>query len=405
MLDSTPNQADFLGPPVAPMPPAGPAPSGKKGHALLWSGALLVVVAAAGAGWWWYAHRAQPAPPPMPPLKVQALTVVPRTVAVYRSYPALTEAIKSVAIQARVTGYLLQQGAADGTDVEPGALLSRIDARDYQASLAQAQGQLDQAKASLSYSRVSQGRNEKLARDGWASQNTSDQANSTFHQGEASLAANTAAFEQAALNLSRTEIRAPFAGRLSRTQAFEGSLISIAGVTLNTLVQLDPIYVSLNPAEADLDAITSTQAQAPIETAVSVAGAAPGHTGPVTFIDNQVDRATGTILVRATIANPDRVLLPGQYVTARLHLGDQTGALLVPQTAVGAAQIGRFLMIVGADGKVEQRVIKLGDNDGADVVVTDGLKAGDRVITGQLQKLKPGVPVELEDPASPPAAK
>ena len=396
MLDATPQQAELLGPPVAPGSPS----SGRRNHGLLWTSLAFLVVAGPGGSWWWYAHRTPPASPPPPPLKVQALTVAPRTVPVYRSYPALTEAIKSVAIQARVTGYLLKQGAVDGSDVEPGALLYRIDAQDYQASLAQAKGTLDQSKASLDYSRVSQGRNGILARDGWVSHDTFDQSNSTFHQGQATLAGSEAALRQAALNLSRTEITAPFAGRLSRTQAFEGSLISVAGATLNTLVQLNPIYVSLNPAEADLDAIIHAQAHAPIDTVVAVGTAAPGHSGPVTFIDNQVDHTTGTILLRATIGNPDRTLLPGQYVTARLHLGDQVGALLVPQTAVGAAQSGRFLMIAGEDGKAEQRIVKLGDSDGDDIVVTDGLKTGERVITDQLQKLKPGMPVEVA--AAPP---
>lgn len=104
--------------------------------------------------------------------------------------------------------------------------------------------------------------------------------------------------------------------------------------------------------------------------------------------------------MRATIANADHGLLPGQFVTARLHLGDLEAALVVPQSAVGASQIGRFLMVVSEDNKAEQRVIKLGDSDGDMVVVTDGLKARDRVITGQLQKLKPGAPVELESVAS-----
>lgn len=181
---------------------------------------------------------------------------------------------------------------------------------------------------------------------------------------------------------------------------FEGSLISVAGTTLNTLVQLDPIYVTFSPAESELEKINRVQARAPIETAVAVGGGAVNHTGFVTFIDNVVDRTTGTILLRATIANPDHGLLPGQYMTARLHLGDQEGALMVPQNAVGASQMGRFLMTIGKDGKAEQHVVKLGDSNDDMVVVTDGLKAGDRVITGQLQKLKPGAPVEPDDGAS-----
>jgi len=123
-------------------------------------------------------------------------------------------------------------------------------------------------------------------------------------------------------------------------------------------------------------------------------GGKPTHVGPLTFIDNQVSQSTGTILLRAMIANPDHGLLPGQYVTARLHLGDQKDALLVPQSAIGSTQIGRRLLIVGEGDKVEQRLVKLGDSDGDMIIVTDGLKSGDRVITGQPQKLRPGAVVE-----------
>ncbi len=381
------------GAPPADVPPA-------KGHRGVWVSLFVLLLVAAGAGgaWWWFRDQPHPQAQAQPPMPVPVMIVAPRTVPVYRSFPATTEAMRSVTIQARVTGYLVAQEAKDGADVADGALLYRIDARDYQAALAQALGQRDQSIASLSYARVSQGRNQTLARAGWTSQDTSDQATSTFRQGQASVATSTAALQQAALNLSRTEITAPFAGRISRSQVFEGSLISVAGATLNTLVQLDPIYVSLNPAEADLVAINRTQARGPIETAVSVGGGAPDHAGPLTFIDNQVDRTTGTILVRATIANPDHALLPGQYVTARLHLGDRDGALLVPQDAVGASQIGRTVMVVGADSKAEQRVVKLGDTYDDMIVVTDGLKVGDRVITGQLQKLRPGVPVQADKP-------
>ena len=324
------------------------------------------------------------------------MTAVARTVPIYRSFPAVTQAMRSVTIQARVTGYLLEQDAVDGADVASGALLYRIDPKDYQAAFAQAQALLAQANASLRYAQVSQGRNQTLARDGWVSQDTSDQATSTFHQGQASLASNDAALKEAALNLSRTEIYAPFAGRISASQVFKGSLISVAGATLNTLVQLDPIYVSFNPAESNLDAITRQQARGPVETAVSQTNGKTGHTGTLTFIDNQVSLSTGTILVRATIANPDHGLLPGQYVTATLHLGDLPGALLVPQSAVGSTQIGQTLMILGDGDKVEQRIVKLGDSDGDMVVVANGLKPGERVITGQLQKLRPGAVVQPE---------
>ena len=159
-------------------------------------------------------------------------------------------------------------------------------------------------------------------------------------------------------------------------------------------MQLDPIYVSFNPAESNLAAITREQARTPIETAVAVNGGEPGHTGVLTFVDNQVSQSTGTILLRATIANSDHGLLPGRYVTARLRLGELQDALLVPQEALGATQIGRTVMVVAAGNKVDQRIVTLGDSYDENVVITTGLKAGDRVITGQLQKLRPGMPVD-----------
>jgi multidrug efflux system membrane fusion protein len=373
------------------------SPRRARSNRLIWiiPAILLTLVAAGGVTWWLMGRTPQQAAAP-PPMQVPVMTAVAQTVPIYRSFPGTTQALRTVPIQARVTGYLVEQGAVDGADVASGALLYRIDPQDYQAAFARAQASLAQANASLQYSRVSQGRNETLAHQGWVSQDTSDQANSTFHQGQASLANNDAAVQEAALNLSRTEIRAPFAGRISDSQVFTGSLISVAGATLNTLVQLDPIYVSFNPAEVNLPMITQQQKRAPIEAAVSQNGGRPSHIGTLTFIDNQVSQSTGTILLRATIANPDHALLPGEYVTVTLHLGDLEGAILVPQSAVGSTQIGRTVMIVDKDNKVAQRLVKLGDSEGDMIVVTDGLNPGERVITGQLQKIKAGAVVQPE---------
>jgi multidrug efflux system membrane fusion protein len=376
------------------------APRPAKSHRVLWIVTLiLLILTAAGGVTWWFIGRMQPlAAAPPPPMKVPVMTALGKTIPIYRSFPGTTQALRTVPIQARVTGYLVEQGAIDGADVASGALLYRIDPKDYQIAVQQAQATLDQANASLQYSSVSQRRNQSLVQQGWVSKDTYDQVDSTFHQGQASLANNDAALKQAQLNLSRTEIRAPFAGRISASQVYTGNLISVAGATLNTLVQLDPIYVSFNPAEVNLPAITHQQHLTPIETEVAQNGGKPSHIGTVTFIDNQVSQSTGTILLRATIANEDHGLLPGEYVTVKLHLGDLHDAVLVPQSAVGSTQIGRTLMIVGKDDKVELRLVKLGDSDGDMIVVTDGLKPGDRVITGQLQKIKPGTVVQPETP-------
>jgi len=328
-------------------------------------------------------------------MPVPVVSVIKRTVPVYLDYVGTTEAIRSVTLQAKVTGYLAQQAVEDGADVKPGQLLYQIDPRDYRAALNQVKAQGQRDAAAFDYSRVSQGRNAALSKDGWVTKDTFDQTTSTLHQSEATLAADAAAIQTAELNLGYTEICAPFGGRLGRSQVHEGALISAAGTELNTLVQLDPIYATFNPSETDLAAIEKSRAKGTIPVGVQTSDDAQrSFRGTLTFLDNVVDRSTGTITARATIDNPDHSLLPGEFVHVRVHVADQPNALLVPQVALGSSQLGKFLYLVGSDGKVEQRFVSPGAIYGGLVVVDKGVKEGDRVIVGDLQKIAAGVPVQ-----------
>jgi membrane fusion protein, multidrug efflux system len=333
-------------------------------------------------------------------LPVPVAAVVKKSVPVYVDYVATAEAIRRVNLQAKVTGYLLALGAADGADVKAGDLLYRIDPRDYQAVLDQARAQAQRDAAQREYAETNAYRNEYLSKKGDVSIAVSQQSTSTLHQADAAIISDRAAIEGAQLNVAYTEIRAPFAGRLGRSQVHEGALISAAGTQLNTLVQLDPIYVSFNPPETDLAAIVKAQSLAPVEAEVTIGNdLMPRFSGTLTFLDNTVDRTTGTITARATIANPAQTLLPGQYARVRLHVGEQPGALLVPQVAVGSSQVGRFVYIVGKDNKAEQRMVTLGRVVGPLVVVGKGVSEGDPVIVGNLQKVGPGTMV-LREPAA-----
>jgi multidrug efflux system membrane fusion protein len=341
-------------------------------------------------------HRASAAGQDKPPpgLAVPVFAVVKKAVPVDLDYVAQAEAIRSVTLQAKVTGYLLSQGAADGANVTAGDLLYRIDPRDYQAALDQAKAQAQRDVAQREYADANSHRNQLLSKNGDVSVDTYQQSVSALHQAEASIAADRAAIETAARNLGYTEIRAPFAGRLSRSQVHEGALISAAGTQLNTLVQLDPIYVSFNPPETDLAAIARAAAQGPVTAEVTIGDDATlRFAGTLSFLDNQVDHATGSITARATIANPQQNLLPGQYARVRLHVGEQPDALLVPEVAIGSSQLGRYVYLVGKDDKAEQRIVTLGRTYGDLIVVEQGLAAGETVIVGDLQKLRPGVPV------------
>jgi RND family efflux transporter MFP subunit len=330
-------------------------------------------------------------------MPVPVAPVVRRTVPVYLDYIGTTEAIRTVTLQAQVTGYLAKRGASDGADVKQGELLYQIDPRDYQAALSQVKAQAQHDAAAHDYARVSQRRNSVLSNDGWVAKDTFDQTTSNFHQSEATLAADAAAIETAELRLGYTEIRAPFAGRLGRSLVHEGTLINAAGTQFNTLVELDPIYATFNPSETELSAIMRARSKGPLSVEVQVSDDAQQQfSGALSFLDNAVDRSTGTIMARATISNPDHTLLPGEFVHVRVHIADQPDALLVPQVALGSGQLGRFVYVVGKDGKAEQRIVSPGATYGSLIVIDKGVNEGDKIIVGNLQTIAAGVPVQPE---------
>ncbi|MER8461324.1 efflux RND transporter periplasmic adaptor subunit [Mesorhizobium sp. M1396] len=327
-------------------------------------------------------------------MPVPVVSVVRKTIPIYLDYAARTEPIRSITLQARIPGYLQEQTAADGVDVRQGDLLYKISPDDFQAALDQAKAQVQRDMATLDYARSNLGRGTELAKSGYLAKDGFDQRTSTLREAQASLALNQAAVRTAELNLSYAEIRAPFGGRLGRNQASVGTLVSVAGTVLNTLVQLDPIYVTFNPSETDLAEIEQARANGPIEVEVLL----PGQTeasqkGELTFIDNSVDRSTGTITARATIGNGKFTLLPGQYVRVRLHVRQQPDALMVPQTALGSSQLGKYLYVVGKGNTVDQRLVSLGPTSGGQVAILSGVAEGDQIITGNLQKIGPGMPV------------
>jgi multidrug efflux system membrane fusion protein len=328
-------------------------------------------------------------------MPVPVVSVVKKTLPIFLDYPGRIESIRSIALQARASGYIESQLAPDGADVKAGDLLYQIDPRDLRAAfdLATAQAQRDQA--SLEYARANFGRGEELVKSGYVTKDAYDQRASAMHQAEAALVADRAAIETAKLNLSYAEITAPFSGRLGRNQAAKGSLVGSTTGPLNTLVQLDPIYVTFNPSESDLVEITTARAAGKVGAEISLAGKPDAvRKGELTFLDNIVDKATGTIAARVTIANPDFALLPGQYVRVRLHVRDEPDAFMAPLTALGSNQMGKFVYVVGADDKAELRLLTLGPMDGELVSVVKGLSEGERIIVGNLQKIGPGSPVK-----------
>jgi multidrug efflux system membrane fusion protein len=333
--------------------------------------------------------------PAMMAMPVPVTKIVKKTLPIYLEYSARIESIGNVALQAKVSGYLKEQLAPDGADVKQGDLLYKIDPRDFQASLDLANAQAERDAASLDYMRSNFKRGTELAKTGNIATDAVDQRGSNMRMAEAAVSMDQAAIRTAQLNLSYAEIRAPFSGRLGRNLAPIGTLIGAQGAALNNLVQLDPIYVTFNPSESDLVELEQARAAGKVEADVLLPGETqPIRKGELTFIDNQVDRSTGTIIARATIGNGDFQLLPGQYVRIQLRIREQPDSLMAPSIALGSSQLGKYVYVVGEGNKVDKRLISLGQTEGALVAITGAVAEGDEVIVGNLQKIGPGMPVQ-----------
>jgi len=304
------------------------------------------------------------------------------------------EAISSVAVRPQVDGPVLKVHFTEGQFVEKGDLLFTIDPRPFEVALRHSEAQLARDKAQADNAAADAARYEELVARGYVAQSQYEQFRASAEALKATVEAGAAAVENARLTLGYCYIRAPFAGKTGAT-AFDVGNIVRAGdqAALVTIYQVEPIYASFTLPEQSLPAVRGHMSRGSLTVSVSP-DAVSSFTGPLTFIDNAVDRSTGTIRLKATIRNAGRALWPGQFVNVTLRLAVQKGAVVVPTQAVMTGQGGQYVFVV-KDGQAEQRPVDADRTHGAETVVTRGVAPGEEVVTeGQLQ-LVPGMKVEI----------
>ncbi len=344
------------------------------------------------------------APQQQGPAEVSVVTVRTQPVTLTTELPGRTVAYESSDVRPQVNGIILARLFEEGDQVRAGQPLYRIDPQPYQAAAASARAALGRARAAIASTGALERRYSELVKINAIAKQDYDNAVTQAQQARADVAAQQAALRTAEIDLARTTIRAPIAGRIGRSDFTTGALVTAAQANaLTTIQRLDPIYVDVQQSSAEVlklrqrimaGEIAREGGAARVQLKLEDGSTYPVE-GELKFTDVTVDPTTGSQAIRIRFANPNGLLLPGMYVRAQLVEGTKAEGLLVPQRAVGRDESGHAtVMVVGKDSKLEQRAIEAARTVGDSWLVSSGLKPGDRVVMEGAMMLRPGMPVK-----------
>ncbi|MDA9399287.1 efflux RND transporter periplasmic adaptor subunit [Bradyrhizobium sp. CCBAU 45389] len=369
---------------------------------------LLALLSLAACG-----EQSQQAGPRQMVPEVGVLTLKPQEAKISTVLPGRVVAYQVSEVRPQVTGILLKRDFVEGAEVKEGDLLYEIDPVQYKAALASSEAAVQRAEATLVSVKLKAARKTQLLQTNAASQQDVDDAVAAYKQGEADVKAAEANRDTAAISLDRTKVTASISGRIGKSSITPGALVTASQATaMTTIQQLDPVYVDLDQSTSEMERlrnqIASGKLKRPAE-GVQVellmeSGETYGDKGKYGFTDASVNESTGSVSSRAIFANPERALLPGMYVRARVVAGVDPNAILVPQRAVSRNPLGQAVaMFVDKDGKIEQRTLDLGEDVDGNWLVRSGARPGDRLVVDGTQKARPGAPVKTVEVAVDPA--
>ena len=339
----------------------------------------------------------QKAPPAEVPPDVTVAKVVLKTVPVHINYVSTTESVKKEELRARVEGFLEERRFKEGDDIKKGDLVYVIERAPYQAELEGSLAQLAKDKAALAFALEQVKRYAPLAEKDFVTQEAFDDYQTKAKEAAASVKADRAKIKQDRLNLGYCTMYSPIDGRVGRTLVNVGNLVGAGGqkTHLATVVQLDPIYVYFSPSVEEVYTILKFNKKGtPSVDLILSDGSVFPYPGKVDFIDNTANQETNTVNMRAVVPNPEKMLLPGIYVQARLFLCELPDTPLIPEQAVAEDQGGLYVLVVGKENKVEHRKVNSRWTYDGQQIIEKGLKEGEKVIIAGMQMVRPGMVVK-----------
>jgi multidrug efflux system membrane fusion protein len=362
---------------------------------------LLLVTAGCSRG------NVQAAPPAMPAPLVTVVKATAQDVPKYLDEIGRNTAFESVMVTPQVGGRVVERHFQDGENLKKGQLLFVIDPRPYKAQLDSAQASLAQAKAALDLAKIQFARDEEVIGERAISKQDYDTKKNAVDVDRAQVEAAEAALETARLNFEYCYIHSPIDGRAGARLVDVGNVVQANSTSLLSIQRLDPIYANFTITETDLPEVQRQMSRRLLRAAVRLPAdpASTATAGRVEFLDNSVQNGSGTVNLRATLSNPEHHFWPGQFVDVKLVLNTEKAAVLIPNQAAQISQQGPFVYVVKSDDTAELRPVKLGQRQGDDVVVTEGVAANERVVLAGQMLVRPGgkVRVDSSAPAGPPA--